>query len=544
MMFLRTPISVLLLALLARASKHLGSSGRADDSQLEHVSGGEPMESKPPDRNFDIANERVEGEWGPVFDLKVVPIHAMLVPPGNKVLFYGTNDKGNNHVEGGNNIYYEVWDLDKGVVQDEAHQLLDHTTDIDIFCSNMNIDPSTGNVIITGGDDRTLLGIKNAMEYDFKTGLVRNHPTGDMHYARWYHTSINLPNGDIFIVGGNDQEKMGNAIPEVWSPDTGFRKLKRAKVPIIVEEPGPPHWWYPHAYVNSNGEIILIMPRNRNSAKRWKAHVYRVGTDGKGSITKIGRKPFRADVLSPSIMFRTDRVLMLADNGRLWVADISDGSSSPKWERQDARVRHGRTNGSMAMLPDGRVSIVGGCKSQEEFGTILDEAVRDIQIWDPVTDTLFDGDEETRARLYHSTSLILPDGRLYSGGGGTPGPQKNLNGQLFSPDYLLQTSVARVSIVDCPKNIKSGESFVLVVDDTSRIVKVTATKSGAITHTRNCDTRWLDLDFDVVNGTDLRVHAEQNANIMIGGLWMVNVLDDNGVPSEASIVGVNMATLD
>lgn len=492
------------------------------------------------ERKLGIQNQG-EGRWGPVFDLEVIPIHAMLVPPGNKVLFYGTNDEGRRHEPFGNNIFYEVWNLEKGARQDEAHHLLDFDSEVDIFCSNMNVDTSTGNIIVIGGDTRTGLGVNNAMEYNYKTREVRVHPKGNMLYERWYPTSINLPNGDIFVVGGYDQQKRGSAIPEVWSPGTGFRQLKQAKIPMIAQEPNSNHWWYPHTFVNSKGDIIIIMPKDLG---KKRAQVYRVDVEGEGSIERVGKKPFKMHVRSPSILFRTNQVLMLSNSGRLWVADISDGSS-PKWEKK-TKIRSSRTNGSMMMLPDGRVGIVGGCRTTDGGGKVLSKAVKDIEIWDPDTDTVIDGDKEKRARLYHSTSLILPDGRVFSGGGGSPGPETNLNGQLFSPGYLFdqdQKKVIRSSIVECPRNVKSGDAFVITVNDASRITKVTATKSGASTHTRNCDTRWLDLKFDVLDDTDLRVYAE-NKNIMIGGLWLVNVLDENGVPSEAAIVGVNMAAFD
>lgn len=478
--------------------------------------------------------QRGNGKWGDAFDMELIPIHTMLLPDG-QILSYGTSARGRQ----GADLYYEVWDWNKGI-HGSVHKLLQHKTEADIFCSSLNVDPSNGNVIIMGGDVREPdagFGIETVLEYNVKTETVRKHPKGDMKYARWYGTSVNMPNGDIFVVGGRDDDKRGSPIPEIYSPESGFRQLKGASIPIIAKEKDKNHWWYPHTYVNSNGDIIVIMPRNGN------ADIYRVDIDNDGSVTRIGRKPFEAHVRSPSIMFRKDRVAFLDDSGGLWIADISD-SNSVDWDKKN-NLGHGRTNGSMVLLPDGRVVILGGARSTNDGGSDIDKAEKSLHIWDPETNKLIRGDKEDNARLYHSSALILPDGSVVSAGGGAPGPVRNRNGQLYHPDYFYDTKqqkVGRPKITESPRNIRSGDSFFIFVNDASRIVKVTATKSGSSSHTRNCDTRWLDLQFDVVDDKTLRVTAE-NRNVMIGGLWMLNLIDSHGVPSEASLVGVDMAAI-
>uniref|UniRef100_A0A7S4VWZ1 Galactose oxidase-like Early set domain-containing protein n=1 Tax=Ditylum brightwellii TaxID=49249 RepID=A0A7S4VWZ1_9STRA len=394
-----------------------------------------------------------------------------------------------------------------------------------------------------GGDVRKPkrgFGINAVLEYEVKTETIHNHPMGNMQYTRWYATSINLPNGEIFVIGGADDgsnsengKKNGSPFPEVYSPDTGFRVLTNAKVPNIANNPDETHWWYPYSYVNSKGDIIVMGPKGKN------ADIYRIRYEGKGSISRIGTKPFMAHSRTPCIMFRIDKVVCLDDKGNLWVADISD-SSKVGWDKPN-NIGQGRTNGSMAMLPDGRVAITGGNQSTKQAGNRLSTAEKSIQIWNPNTNNVVRGGEEKKARLYHSNLLVLPDATLVSSGGGAPGPEKNHNGQLYFPDYM-SADTTRPIINDCPRNVESGNRFTMKVDDVSQIVQVTATKSGASSHSRNCDTRWIDLDFEIINDTTLRVKAEGNT-IMIGGLWMVNLIDKNGVPSEAWLMGVDMAAL-
>lgn len=190
------------------------------------------------------------------------------------------------------------------------------------------------------------------------------------------------------------------------------------------------------------------------------------------------------------------------------------------------------------MLPDGRVAIVGGANNiQVSQGTIKD-AVLDIQIWEPESNTIEIGPDQTKPRLYHSTAIILADGCVMSAGGGSPGPVTNMNGQLF----CLYDSPARPIIEHCPSIVESESTFGITVDDASAISRVTATKSGSSSHTRNCDARWFELDFEVLDDMTLRVHTE-NKNVMVGGVYLFNVIDDKGEVSEACIVGVDMTTL-
>ena len=173
------------------------------------------------------------GKWSEVYDMTVIPIHTLLLSDG-QILSYGTNDKGDQ----GGALFYEVWNPSNGIHY--GHKLLEHGTETDTFCSSLNYDVSTGNVVIMGGDGRPIgekgAGIKTVLEYLSKTEEIRLHPKGNMTYARWYGTSINLPNGDIFVVGGRDDQYLGTDIPEIFSPDSGFRPLSGASVPAIKND--------------------------------------------------------------------------------------------------------------------------------------------------------------------------------------------------------------------------------------------------------------------------------------------------------------------
>jgi len=65
-----------------------------------------------------------DGEWGDLYDMKLIPIHAILLPDGN-VLSYGTDNAGKQ----GGGLYYQIWNPAKGTTK-RAHKLLEHSTGV------------------------------------------------------------------------------------------------------------------------------------------------------------------------------------------------------------------------------------------------------------------------------------------------------------------------------------------------------------------------------------------------------------------------------
>ena len=60
---------------------------------------------------------------------------------------------------------------------------------------------------------------------------------------------------------------------------------------------------------------------------------------------------------------------------------------------------------SLTVLPDGKVLATGG----SGVGDKLVDVTNYAEIWDPQTGHWTHGAEGSRARLYHSVALLLPD---------------------------------------------------------------------------------------------------------------------------------------
>jgi hypothetical protein len=235
-------------------------------------------------------------------------------------------------------------------------------------------------------------------------------------------------------------------------------------------------------------------------------------------------------------MYDTDKIAVIGSNDKIYVADLSQ--TSPNFTAV-ADILDFRRDGGMSMLPDGRVIITGG---GSQFN-VLGSAIYTTEIWDPATNEIEQVEDLELARLYHSTHLLLPNGTIWAAGGGAPGPLTNLNGEFYAPDYLYGpdgTLADRPSISSSPSNVNNNSTFLITVDDASAINRMTAVRSGALTHGVNNDTRFVELDFQVIDGNTIRV-TTLSANVMVPGTWMMFALDGNGTPSEAAILGVAMA---
>ena len=483
---------------------------------------------------YDTFDAEGDGEISGVQALSVIPIHSMVLPDG-KVLSFGATSA----FPPDGRFVYSIFDPETGV-----EKILPNTTEVNIFCSHMALDPLTGNVIIMGGDNVYVEGggfeedgVHDVLIFDYKTQTMQQAPEGNLQFGRYYGSTANLADGDILIVGGIDSGYKGATFAEVYSSQTGIRTLTGAEMPELDDAYQGGDWYYPHLFVATDGRV-LVVEANGNE-------MYWMTTDGTGTVQKIGATGFESFQLSASITYGIDKVALLGSDGGIYVADISQ--DVPVWTRV-AELDQARTNAALVQMADGRVAVVGGNAAWGETNPPdgVNAATLEIEIWDPVTNTVELLDEANGVpRLYHSSAILLADGTIWTGGGGAPGPIANANVEIYAPDYLYGADgglADRPEILSAPSNIEAGQTFTIQVDDSSAIARMTAVKSGSYTHTRNADSRFFDLDFTVVDGTTISVSTPPKA-AMLPGAYMLFALNGAGTPSQSSMLGVDMVDL-
>jgi hypothetical protein len=191
---------------------------------------------------------------------------------------------------------------------------------------------------------------------------------------------------------------------------------------------------------------------------------------------------------------------------------------------------------NLTLLPDGNVLATGGGKVTNTYDE--SQAVLAAELWSPTTETWTAMASMAVPRLYHSTALLLPDGRVLVAGGGRFGNpagdiHDKLDAEIYSPPYLFKG--ARPVIASAPTQIPYGSPFQITSPDAARIASVTLLALGSVTHHFNQAQRFLSLPFSE-NGNTLNVQPPASGHEAPPGYYMLFIVDENGVPSVAAIV--------
>jgi hypothetical protein len=140
--------------------------------------------------------------------------------------------------------------------------------------------------------------------------------------------------------------------------------------------------------------------------------------------------------------------------------------------------------------------------------------------------------------MYHSTALLLPDGRVLSAGGGFPpgpGEVNQPNYEIYSPPYLFKGP--RPTITAAPSEVSLNTNFFITTPDAASISKVTMIRLGSVTHAFDASQRANTLTFSRGSGI-VRVTTPSNARHAPRGHYLLFLLNRNGVPSVGRIVRV------
>lgn len=459
-----------------------------------------------------------QGAWGPQVKWPFIPIHAVVMPDG-RVMTYGSLSNGQQ----GGKFFYDLWDPTVGT-GDDAHLLLPNTTQVDIFCSAQVVLPLTGDLFIAGGD-----------RFSDARGRSTNRPNNDttifraasntiekgekLKVPRWYATATTLPNGEVYVQGGLGGERH----PEIRRNDGSTELLEGINSQDIYHE-------YPRNWVAPDGRIFGF------SATK----MYRMDVSGKGSRRDVGVLDYKSHWEGSAVMFEPGRILMTEAKGdRAAIIDIRSDRPvvSDAGRMSNTRMWHNST-----VLADGTVAIVGGAEYFDFQRATARNPIYHIDLWNPRTNSWTRGAAQKRMRLYHSTAVLLPDGTLFSGGGGAGGPETNLNAEIYYPPYLYNRdgSEARRPVIDsAPMTVQPSGALVLESADAASVQRVTMVATGSVTHSFNMNQRFLELDFRR-HGKRLVAQLPANSFDTPPGYYMVFIINQAGTPSMARIVRVNV----
>ncbi len=450
------------------------------------------------------------GEWSPIIPWPVASVHAQLLPDGRLLAWGDANQDDSTHQDAA------IWDP-----ADQSFMLAPSTL-VNVFCSGHSLLPD-GRLLVTGGHKPGGPGKRDVQTFDPATNSWA--PAGTMYEGRWYPTNVTLASGNVAVLAGLDGRGIDNPIPEVWTNGT-LRQLKGARRAI---------YYYPWAYLAPDGRVFHAGP---NQDSKY------LTTTGKGAWASgpLSSMPLRNQ--GTSVMFELGKILMVG-GGSVPVKTgerLNIMSPGKQWGRI-ADMNFARRQATATVLPDGQVLVVGG-SSAAGFNNVAG-AVLTPERWDPVGNTWSVLAPHAVSRLYHSVSVLLPDGRVWVGGG-TDDPMgepvaNHQNAEIFSPPYLFESDgslAPRPAITAAPASATWGQAITVVTPDSASISKVSITRLAAVTHTFSQDNRFMKLTFGGTPG-GLAVQIPSNPNHLPPGWYLLFLLDQAGRPSVGHILRIS-----
>ncbi len=459
------------------------------------------------------------GTIGPVVSWPQIPIHVALLPDG-RVMSYGTNAAGAQ----GAQFNYDVWDPRLGTDL-ASHLVLPNSTSTDIFCSAQSLLPASGRLLIAGGDV-TVRGVRNYSSpdvnvFDYSTNGLAPLPQARMSVPRWYPSLLTLANGETLVMGGLANPTTSAPTPEVYTLKGDWRRLSNATDQNAY---GTANSYYPRGWQAPNGRVFIIGQQGTT---------YSLDTSGTGAISKLALTLPAGQHYLPAVMYAPGKILTLRRNNRAYIVDINGMTPAAT---AVTGVDQDRYNATATVMADGKVAVSGGSMFDNvDFGV-----ARTLRLWNPATKAWSNGPTAKQKRLYHSVSMLLPDGAVLTGGGGAPGPQTNLNAEIYFPPYLYKKDgsglpATRPVIGQAPSVITWNAPF--SVQASAPISRVTLVRAGSVTHTVDFDQRFMDLSF-TPSGNAATVSAPASPNLAPPGFYMLFVFDAAGVPSVAAMVRI------
>ena len=312
----------------------------------------------------------------------------------------------------------------------------------------------------------------------------------------------------------------------MWQASGSFRDLTSAQLKLKP---------YPRVHLAPNGKVFHVGPEQ---ITRF------LDTAGTGAWTAGFTRKFGFRNYGPSVVYGDGGTVLVVGGAKIGATPTNTAEvinltvPVPAW-RYTNPMRFARRHANATVLPDGKVLVTGGSSSvafNDAAGRVLA-----AELWDPGPETWTTMASMAVPRIYHSSALLLPDGRVLSAGGGRPkaknGGLHNENAEIYSPPYLFKSQSQRPGIISAPASVTYGETFPVGTPDAEGIAAARFIRLASVTHTLDMNQRVRTLSFAAAPGV-LNVSVPSDPNLLPPGHYMLFILNGDGVPSTAPIIRV------
>ena len=468
-----------------------------------------------------VSAQAGEGQWTTLtYLMPINPVHLTLLNNGRVLVVAGS---GNVAAE--TNFRSTIWDPQAGTFSTRSHAW-------DMFCNGAVVLPD-GRVLINGGNKQydPFRGYQKNALYDPATDTFTD--VENMAHGRWYPTPTVLGDGRVMTFSGLDElTGATNKKVEIYTVGSGWS-------PEYDADWTPP--LYPRMHLISDGRVFYSGSGRGSrffdpSTKTWSPVTAATttkfsGTRGYGTSVLLP--------LSPSNGYASRVMIFGGGNPATSSTEIIDlSAATPEWQFGPS-MSQGRIQLNATILPNGKVLVMGGSVNDEQAAT----ASLNADLYDPKTNTFSSAGANVYPRLYHSGSLLLPDGTVALMGGNPTRGSYEQHIEIYSPAYLFEDGkpALRPTITSTSDTMYYGHGLQVQTPNAGQIQSVVLVRPGSQTHAFDMDQRLVELSFTKASGS-LTVTAPPHGNIAPPGYYMLFILNSAGVPSLARFVRLATGT--
>lgn len=452
----------------------------------------------------------IYGRWTVIdYPTPVRAIHLTLLHTGKVLLMAGSGNQYANFLAG--TFSASLWNPETG-------EMTDVPPPWDMFCAGHVADPD-GNVFVMGGttdyqvNGQVWKGSNKAYVFNAETEMWEVRP--EMAKGRWYPTAVLDPTGNkILVYAGKDEAGINTNLPEVYDRTTGSWSFLPAHLFPIY----PGLLWTMKDQLFFSGAATGPSTPSSGLLSPYSGVYKRIA-----DATAVGPRYGAATVFAGAVQ---NQIAWLVGGGfpataSTLVTDLKAARPAPV---AGPVLPTAKAYVSAVNLPDLRVLETGG-------GTARKTPVYEASILDPATMTLKPVAPPAVGRTYHSSAILLPDGRVATFGGDYGGPNFDLRIEIYEPDYLFKGP--RPEIQDAPVEVTHGSSYpVLAAATDASLAQAVLIRPSSTTHSTDANQRSILVDFTPTPEGGIITLPQAN-NVAPPGWYMLFVNDSLGRPSKA-----------
>ena len=474
----------------------------------------------------------VVGQWGPTIGFPLVPAAAALIP-GNKLVVWSADEDLNFGSDTSPYTQTAILDLKTGAVTAATISNTAHN----MFCPGVSILPN-GDVLVTGGISDTLTSIYNPVTNTWSAGP-------QMNVGRGYQGQTTLSDGQAFVLGGSWSGPTGGKLGEVWSPTGDWRELTDVPAnPIYTADAqgvyrADNHGWF---ISTSGGKVFQAGP---------SAQMHWITTTGAGSITSAGNRGNAGDQMNGNaVLYDVGKILTVGgapsyqDSNATATANVVDISTGAAQVKSTSSMKYARAFANSVALPTGQVFTVGG----QSYAVPFSDQNSDMspEMWNPSNGKWTVMASQSEPRNYHSVGVLLPDGTVFSGGGGLCGScaTNHPDGQIFYPPYLFNADGsrrARPTISSAPSTAITGQT--ISVTTGGPVQSFVLMRYDEATHAVDNDQRRIPLTITSSSANTYRLAIPSDPGVALPGPYMLFAIDAKGTPSVSATISISTPAL-